>query len=126
MATGEALDFDAMKTSLTAECAPLLVPVLDAFAAIHAWDKTLRNDTRHVVGAALEIFGELWVAAVEKMADAEMLALLDKYKSNHVAIGQLHGTLIGVVIAEVFIDELLTLGLGKAARFTRYIRKATP
>lgn len=122
MVDGVELDFDAMKTGLTAECAVLL-EMIDAFGLLYAWDQTLRDHTLEVVGAALELMGELWVVAVEKLVDTEIVGHLKEHAGDHVAIGEIQGSLLGVIMAEFVIDELLTLGAGKATRFIRFVRK---
>ena len=119
------VDFDALLVQVADECG-FLLPILQAADAVRRFYLKLDDDPLLVLGAGLEVAAETAVLLVEKFADADLIGLLEKYVEDEVAIGELHGTLIGIVIAEIVIDELLTLGAGKAIRGMRTLRRVTP
>ncbi|MEV6596580.1 hypothetical protein AB0M36_06875 [Actinoplanes sp. NPDC051346] len=115
-------DWDAAVTSMTGACAPFIDVVL-ALAQVNAFFEALRDHPLDMVGAALEVVAEFAVAAVEKMTDGEIITELASFASNHISIGEFHGTLLGIIMAEVIIDELLTAGAGKVLRGVRWVKK---
>jgi hypothetical protein len=119
------VDLDELATQLTAECG-FLLPVIRAAALMQNFYATLARDPLLMLGAALEVVAETAVLLVEKFADSDLIGLLEKYVDDVEAIGQVHGTIIGIVIAEIVIDELLTLGAGKVVRGMRTVRRLTP
>lgn len=121
----EDIDFDSLITELIGDCA-FLMPVVQAFASWHAFHQKLLNDPLLVLGAVLEVIAEAEVLMVEKLADADVVGFIAKYVDDEVAIGEIHGTLIGIVIAEIVIDELLTLCAGKVVRGVRTFRRLVP
>ncbi|MGW7513088.1 hypothetical protein ACWGJ0_35965 [Streptomyces massasporeus] len=114
--------FDAAVTQMTGACGPLK-DVLVALAEVHAFFETLRDHPLDVVAAALELVAEFSVAAVEKLVDGEITEILAKYVSDHKAIGEFHGILFGIVVAEMIIDELISMGASKVIRAVRWVKK---
>jgi hypothetical protein len=119
------IDFDAILVELQAQC-PELIEIVSALAQLHGWFVVLRDNPLDVLLAVAELLGELIVAVLEVIRDKDIIASLREFATDHVAIGEIHGLLLGVVIADIVIDELLTLGAGKAAKGIRWLVRAAP
>lgn len=124
-ATAGTIDFDGLLAELQGEC-PEVVTLVSAMSELHAWFVTLRDHPVDVALAVAELLGEVAVAVLEVIRDKEIITTLKAFASDHEAIGHIHGLLLGFVVADIVIDELLTLGAGKVVKGVRWIVRETP
>ena len=122
---GEDIDFETW-LGLTAGACPEIYTVLTAAAKVEAFYTTLRDNPLEVLLAAVEVLAEVTAAALELLRDSDVLGKLKAFANDHKAIGTLHGTLLGFVIADIVIDSLVSRGAGKLLKVTRYIVKPAP
>jgi hypothetical protein len=114
------VDFHALaKRALTER--PELAPVLASLAEFAKVFRVLMGDPKVALNFALEVMAEAQVTLLELLRDAKIRDLLIRSALDHKLIGAIAGTIIGFVIWDIVIDELITLGLGKATRFVRHV-----
>jgi hypothetical protein len=120
VASGEDFDFAALLTRAAAE-RPALVPMLTSLAEVAKLFRFVRDNPRTALNVALEIMADAHITLLELLRDAKVREVLIKSATDHKLLGSVSGTVIGFVIWDIVIDELLTLGLGKAVRAARYV-----
>ena len=118
------VDFAALLLEVQQKC-PELMTVATAMAELHAWFVVLRDNPGEVLLAVAEMLGEIIVAVLEVIRDKDIIGMLNSVAEDVEAIGQVHGMLVGFIVADIVIDELLTLGMGKVAKGVRWVVRAT-
>jgi hypothetical protein len=116
----EDVDFHALAKRAAIE-RPELVPVLASLAEVAKVFRFLRDNPEVALNLALEVMAEAQITLLELLRDAKIRDLLIRSALDHKLIGAIAGTIIGFVIWDIVIDELITLGLGKATRFVRHV-----
>jgi hypothetical protein len=114
------VDFAALLAKAQHE-KPELAGIIAALAEVVDLFRAVRQDPGAAFDAALDLLGEVMVLLLEFLRDAKIRDHLVASASDPEAIGQILGMAIGFVIWDIVIDELTTLGLGKATRAVRVL-----
>lgn len=114
------IDFAELVAKASAE-KPELVPLVSALAQMAEMFQIIRSQKYVAFAIALELMAEALVTLMELLNEAKIRELLIKSANDHQLIAKYSGTIIGFVVWDIVIDELMTLGLGKATRFVRHV-----
>jgi hypothetical protein len=114
------VDFNALLAQATVEI-PELAPIIAGFARLNEIFRVLRDKPLVVLGAAIDLVTEVQVAILEAIRDTKVRDFLNRAVTDHIGMGTFLGTVLGFILWDVIVDELITLGFGKATRGVRWI-----
>lgn len=102
---------------------PELLMFVVALAQIADLFKVVRANKKLVFNAALDLYLEILVALLEVIRDGKIRELLDKFVKDPAALGTFVGRVTGFVVWDICVDEVTTLGFGKAAKGVRWLAR---
>jgi hypothetical protein len=114
------IDFDAILAQLTGDCATLF-DLIAAAGQIYAWIKTMDEHPELVLEAVLALLKTAYRVVSETLQVSVFRQWFEKHVKDPVALGQAEGMILGMLICDVIIDELLFMSAGKLVKGARWL-----